>query len=253
MRFIKLLIHKFFKKIGFDIVKYQPAVAGPIAEIPFGSNPFEDIHTFLKNNAFPVIFDVGGNVGQSVDEFKKIFPDSSIDSFEPGPDTFAKLREHCMEIEKVKVWNFAIGSCKGILPFQENTRSVMSSFYSPGENWWGEIKKVTNVEVTTLDAFAEQQKVNFIDILKSDTQGFDLEVFKGAERLINENRIGVILCEIIYSNIYEGTPSFTNVLSYLLDHNFLLVGFYSQCHQNHLLSWSDALFINTEYKKKIMI
>jgi len=251
MEIIKLLIHKFFKKIGFDIVKYQPAVADPIAEIPFGSNPFEDIHTFLKNNASPVIFDVGANIGQSVDEFKKVFPNSFINSFEPAPDTFAKLREHCIEMDGVKLWKFAMGSSESVLPFQENTRSVMSSFYSPGENWWGKIKEITNVEVSTLDTFADQQKIGFIDILKCDTQGYDLEVFKGAEQLINENRIGIILCEIIYSNIYKGTPPFTEVLSYLSDHNFLLVGFYSQYHQNHLLSWSDALFINFEYKRKI--
>lgn len=253
MKFLKLLVHNVLKKIGFDIIKYRPAIANTIVEIPFGSDPFKDIHCFLKNNASPVIFDVGANVGQSVDDFKKIFPDSSINSFEPGPETFAKLKEHCINISQVKVWNFAIGSSKGKLPFQENARSVMSSFYSPGENWWGEIKEITNVEVVTLDAFAAQQKVDFIDIVKSDTQGYDLEVFKGAEKLMRENRIGIILCEIIYSNIYKGTPQFTEVLRYLLDHNFLLVGFYGQCHQNHLLSWSDALFINAEYKKRLRL
>jgi len=251
MKFVKLLVRNLLKKTGYDIVKYRSAVDDTITEIPFGINPFEDISFFLKNNASPVIFDVGANIGQSVDDFKKVFPDSIINSFEPGPDTFAKLREHCIEMGKVKVWNYAIGSSEGILPFQENTRSVMSSFFSPGENWWGEIKKITNVEVTTLDTFADQQKVGFIDILKCDTQGYDLEVFKGAEKLLSENRIGIILCEIIYSNIYKGTPSFTKLLRYLLDHNFVLVGFYYQCHQNHLLSWSDALFINAEYKRKV--
>ena len=37
----------------------------------------------------PVIFDVGANVGQSIDLFSRLFPRSSIYAFEPAADCFA--------------------------------------------------------------------------------------------------------------------------------------------------------------------
>ena len=79
----------------------------------------------------------------------------------------------------------------------------MSSFLAPSEFAWGNVEKTTEVEVVTLDSFSVENNINFIHILKSDTQGYDLEVFKGAEGLMRQNQIGLIYCELIFSNMYK--------------------------------------------------
>ena len=239
---MKRLIRYLLRRIGYDVMRYRSG--------ELGRDPFQDMKFFLSGLKSPTIFDVGANIGQSVDNFRRAFPDSSIHSFEPSPSTYAKLSEHCSGLSGVKTWNYGIGSRQATLPFIENIVSEMSSFLAPSEFCWGKIEKTTNVEVLTLDSFANKQDVEFVHILKSDTQGYDFEVFKGAERLMEDNRIGLIYFEFIFSNMYTGLPSFCEVYRFLSDRNFALVSFYEPHFQQDLLSWTDAMFINVDYNRQ---
>jgi hypothetical protein len=86
-----------------------------------------------------------------------------------------------------------------------------------------------------------------VDILKSDTQGYEFEVFKGAEQAMRRNRIGLLYFEFIFSDMYQGLARFDEVFGHLADRGFLLVSIYDINHQNNLASWIDALFVNREY------
>jgi hypothetical protein len=74
-----------------------------------------------------------------------------------------------------------------------------------------------------------------------------LEVFKGAERTIRENRIGLIYFEIIFCDMYKNLPSFSEVYDFLTGRDFLLVSFYQFHYQEQLASWTDALFVHKSY------
>ena len=64
------------------------------------------------------------------------------------------------------------------MTFLENSNPDMSSFLPLSEFGWGKVTKETPVEVKTIDqAFILDQNIEQVDILKSDTQGFDFEVF----------------------------------------------------------------------------
>jgi hypothetical protein len=129
----------------------------------------------------------------------------------------------------------------------ENTNSTMSSFLPLSKFGWGNIKQETIVEVKTVDQFCQEKNIERIDILKSDTQGFELEVFKGAEHTIKANKIGLICFEIIFSDMYKELPSFAQVCDFLESRDFLLVSFYKFSYQEDLASYTDALFINKSY------
>jgi len=216
---IKTAIRRIVRNCGLDIVRYH-------GEQQVGVDPFADMHRFLEGNRRPVILDVGGNVGQSVEKFKTRFADSIIHSFEPSPLTFEKLKANCGKYTVVNTWNLGVGSSNTTLAFQENEHSVMSSFLSPSEFSYGNIVRTTSVKVTTLDTFARDHNIDFIHILKSDTQGYDYEVFKGASGLMEENRIALVYFEFIFSDMYKDLPSFHDVFRYLSERNFSLVTFY---------------------------
>lgn len=131
----------------------------------------------------------------------------------------------------------------------ENSSSDMSSFLPLSEFGWGKPTKETLVEVKTIDQFCHDEKIERIDILKSDTQGFDLEVFKGAERTIRANKIRLIYFEIIFSDMYKGLPSFTQIYDFMTSRDFRLVSFYEFYYQKQLLSWADALFVQKDYSR----
>jgi FkbM family methyltransferase len=241
---IKQSILGYIRRQGFDVSRYSPELRGV--------DPLQDMRHFLQSMRSPVIFDVGANVGQSVVKFRGMFPGAMIHSFETSPTTFSTLSVNCENQPDVHLWNVGVGANAGTLPFLENSHAVMSSFLPPDEAAWGTVVKTTEVPVVTLDGFAMEHDIPYIHVLKSDTQGYDLEVFKGAEELMSQNRIGLIYFEIILSRMYENLPSFQETMGYLLDRNFILVSFYESNFQNDVTSWTDALLINREFHKRFL-
>jgi hypothetical protein len=108
------------------------------------------------------------------------------------------------------------------------------------------------VDVMTLDSFLAGQGIERVDILKSDTQGYELEILKGAENALRNNRIGLIYLELIFSPMYEGLPPLHEIFRHLAERNFSIVSIYEMQHQRNLADWADALFVNREYHGKVV-
>jgi FkbM family methyltransferase len=238
---LKALVRPMLNRLGYDVRRLS-------SDGGLGLDPFRDMQTLSAHRRKLVVFDVGANVGQSVDRFRETLDDSIIHSFEPEPATFAELRRRKSDVAGVHLNNFALGSSRGTAELNRNTNSDMSSILQPGRDSWGTIDGRISVEVRTLDEYCDDHRVTHIDILKSDTQGYDLEVLKGAEQLLAQGRIKLIYLEIIFSRMYEKLPRPDEVLAYLADHGFSLVSFYEIHYQQERAGWTDALFINPEYE-----
>src|SRR3954462_11541859 len=109
-----------------------------------GVDAFRDMH-YLSAVPDPVIFDVGANVGQSVERFRKYFPRPVIHSFEPGRATFEQLTRATAGVPGLHRNNFALASQPGSRTFIENERTDMSSLLEPGSDCWGEIQRTYEV------------------------------------------------------------------------------------------------------------
>lgn len=242
MGMIKDVIRNLSHRIGYDIARYSPAMPG--------RNPFIDMSHYVNINDPLLIFDVGANVGQSVLTLKEKFPASTVYSFEPSPTTFKTLEQNVNHLNKVKLWNCGLGSASGVQTFLVNTYPDMSSFLKPGESAWGKVESEISVDVKTVDSVCEEVGIDKIDILKCDTQGYEMEVFRGASQMLQENRISLLYFEVTFSNMYEGAPGFDQLFQYLTQHNFSLVSMYDFHYQNGLASWTDVLFVNDELVKQ---
>jgi FkbM family methyltransferase len=212
-----------------------------------GGDPFIDMKD-LMGDRNPVIFDVGSNEGQSIEFFRSHFRALSIHAFEPSAKTFSILEsKHSATPGVVRLNNFGLGSFHESREFVENTEPGMSSFLAPGRDSWGEIALRSHVNLQTLDDYASLNQISHIDILKSDTQGFELEVLKGAERMMREHRIRMIYVELIISEMYQGMPRFDELLRFLLDRGFVLISIYEVTHRDGRAAWTDALFLDPRF------
>lgn len=243
--YMKRLLRRSLNRIGYDVIRLKPHERLHLNLTNVGRDPFLDMVRFLPENRRTLIFDVGANEGQSIQKFRDRFPHSIIHSFEPSPSTFQTLRAYVQGLEDVYSWNYALGALPGKMKLLENKNNEMSSFLPLGVLGWGEIIKETEVPVQTIDQFCLKEDIRKIDILKSDTQGFDLEVLKGAERMIRSNAIGLIYLEITFSEIYENLPSLADIFTFLTSHSFYLVSFYRIYYRSQLASWTDALFVHS--------
>lgn len=236
--------------LGFELTRLKPLAFEPHANI-LGVKAFADIERLIPKVRPAVIFDIGANCGQSVQTFKELCPGSFIHSFEPSPTVYRQLVENVKLFDGVRTNNSAVGSSCGEQIFLENSQSEMSSFLRPGQLGWGKVDKETPVQVVTLDEYCYANQVDSITLLKIDTQGYELEVLKGAQTLMKGDRIQLIYLEVNFAEIYEGLPQFDETFRFLSDNNFGLVSFYEFAHQGHLASWSDALFLNRTFQRSL--
>jgi len=240
---MKKHIQKLVNRLGYRIINLKKYEDKP------GTNPFRDMATLVRTTRSPMIFDVGANVGQTASACVNNFPGAVIHSFEPSPGTFAELDANCKGFKNQHSWNFALGSKEETLEFKENSFSEMSSLLKETNLTWGEVINIRKVPVKTINGFVAEHKIRNVDILKTDTQGFDLEVFKGASDLFRQNRVHLVYFEFTFMHLYEGLPSFSSMMAFMEENGFSLKGIYDPHYRGGMLGWADFLFVNKNYER----
>jgi len=231
-RFIRHRIQSALRKRGFEIRQTTE----------YGKDPFVDILKLDPGTERLVVFDVGANIGEVTRQVAKRFSGATIHAFEPDPETFKILQANTNKIPSVFLNNCGLGAINGDLAFKVNDHNDMSSFLTPDAQSWGRIVGEITVPVRTVDAYCNEKRIERIDVLKTDTQGYDLEVLRGAQRMIREHRIQMICMEVNFSQLYKGQPRFDEVYAYLYDRGFRLVTFYPIHYLDNRAGWTDALF-----------
>lgn len=227
-------IRRFTRNFGYDIIEFKKE--------QMGIYPFYDMAKFV-NSGQPMLFDIGANVGQTVKDFKEVFRSCTIHSFEPSPDTFEILKNSTFKEKNVHIWNYGIGAESGELILNEYQFSNTNSFLNINDR----PKKKTPVKIITVDEFCEENKIEKIDILKIDTEGFELEVLKGSNASFSKNKIGLLFFEISFSNKQNGTPAFTELCDFALNKGFELVSIYPIMHRKQMAAYTNILFKHKSY------
>lgn len=144
------------------------------------------------------VFDVGANVGDYTRLFSHLVGECGrVYAFEPTKEIFHRLIESSpFGNAKTVLTNTALYSSTGKHIFYEfqSGFEAFNSLAVPNT----EHKPVRSVEVDTvaLDDFCSHNNIDYIDYLKVDTEGAELEIFKGADEWLNKKRISFIQFEI---------------------------------------------------------
>jgi FkbM family methyltransferase len=172
---------------------------------------FDDASFLLSGIKPLVFFDIGANVGQTTLAFSKAFRDSSIYAFEPVESTMSELRRRTAGLANVKYHQTALGAEQGQASMEIREHSAINSLLPDLNDIEGSIKcGEATVAVETVDAFCSKQGIREIHLLKTDTEGFDLEVLKGAQTFLAERRISLILTE---AGVHPGDRRHTSLSS----------------------------------------
>jgi len=220
-----------------------------------------------------VIFDIGcfrGNFTRSIIKIdKKYSNESSFFLFDPNPNTKDYLKS-LLQNKNINYFNLALDNSNTQKSFYlnkffeasgsslittikddkkwKNTRKIFMKFLQP-------FKKIEDffeikVQTQTLDNFCLENEINSIDILKIDTEGNELNVLKGAKKLLELNKINIIYIEIS-DNKKRFLEKEESIVNFLNSYNFVLkkkyqiksLSFFSN------LKASDNLFINESSTK----
>lgn len=169
------------------------------------------------NNGRQFIVDVGANTGQFAVAMVKAGVDGV--SFEPGPPTCTKLKERIAEQGKergsVRAVCAAVGAKNGSIFFDMPKKAQSTSFRKSDVA----TKDSVEVPVTTLDN--EVSDGQSILLLKTDTQGFEMDVLSGAKRLLQNKVPRLLLVELSHYLLTKAGSSPVQVMELIAQYGYV--------------------------------
>jgi FkbM family methyltransferase len=206
---LKLSLKRLLKRAGLELRKLENV------------NSEETVLQHLLDLMQPTaVLDVGANTGQFARLLREVGYRGLIVSFEAIPDVHSVLSAGT---NGDPMWVIApcaaLGSAPGELQINVSKNSVSSSMLpmrklhvaaAPDSVYVG----TRTVRVARLDELAPPLVPEGARLfLKIDTQGYEKEVLLGATGLLEHAR--VVQVEMSLLQLYEGAPTFTEMLSYL--------------------------------------
>ena len=156
------------------------------------------------------VVDVGANIGfTALTAAKRVGPSGRVIAFEPHAANYAALQANLKLNPGLGVEAFnvglarASGEAKMVEPFARNPGGFRISSAATGES----------IALESLDGIMSA------DVLKIDTEGFELEVLTGAERVLEEHRPAIFI-ELSEDNLLDQGSSSAEVISFLMDRGY---------------------------------
>jgi FkbM family methyltransferase len=232
-------IKNFIGKLRYTISKTKP--------LPIGRDLASDIHKLYPNLPIKTIFDIGANIGQTSRYFSHRFPKARILAFEPIQSTFTELQRNTAHLKRVSCFNYALGSTEG----------TCKVYLKPDSQWNSLLEEVNApssasevVTVKTLDQFCDENNIEEIDFLKTDTEGFDLQVIQGSNRYLSEGKIKFVLAEVGFLEADKSHTFFPEIYAYMVKKGFRFFALYDLAHYSYSdgsfgLVYCNALFVQS--------
>ena len=170
----------------------------------------------LKKNLenIKVLIDVGAYKGTYTDLIINNFNTKKVLMFEPHSSTYSFLKKKYKNKNNFLIFNKAVSNKKSTLMFNFNKHDITSSLSKLdvnnnylkikaklfGTTSAGMIIKKKKLKTTTLLSTLNNKKIKFINLLKIDTEGHELQVLEGMRNKIS--KVKGILIEFHNDEIY---------------------------------------------------
>lgn len=201
-------------------------------------NPLAKIFDTYHRDAPIVLLDVGAGGGLNRNWLPiktylfKIF-------VEPEENAYRKLLRN--SDKKTLVLNVPLYKDKRVINFYTCKKRKVSSLYPPNKKFLDEfpdaerfdVLSITKLKAEALDTIFENNiagsDARTIDFIKLDTQGSELDILYGAEKILKKNVLGLEV-EVEFAELYSGQHLFEEVHKYLKAHNFELFNLQNTLH-----------------------
>ena len=212
----------------------------------YGSNRLALIAKFLPFNC--VVLEAGAHYGTDTINFVKQWPAGKILCFEPNPNAFTKLCENTKQFNNVQRYNLALGDHNGMSTFHvcygtggkspefEGASSLLPPSPAMEIHYQG---PTIEVPCVILDEWCKQNKIDHIDFMWLDLEGFELQALKNSPQILST--VKVIYTETNFFPFRVGTTQYQTLKRFLEQSGFQLL---SHWYREGLQG--DAIFVKKE-------
>jgi FkbM family methyltransferase len=188
------------------------------------------------------VLDIGANRGQFCLLAYKAFNTRQIDAFEPLSECAEEIRS---VLPFVSVHQVALSNSSGCQEFhvsRENDSSSLKEITSNQTDFFPgtEESETRSVTTTTFEAWSSGRSIGRPSLAKIDVQGSELDVIRGMGEALKH--IDYMYVEISFVELYRGQALASEIISYLNNLGFFLVGLYNLKRDGMRAIQADGLF-----------
>jgi FkbM family methyltransferase len=213
-----------FTYLPFDqniVLAVQPSFKSIVTSVVLGEGDwFESEMEFWRNWLKPgmTVIDVGANAGvYTFSAARRVGSEGKVIAIEPFPACVGYLEETCRanQFDWVRVYGAAASDRTGKVRLSIQGASELNEVIA--ENV--EVKPGQSVEVSCLilDSLIDTEQFTSVDFLKLDAEGHEINVLRGAQRLLAE-----FSPVILYENIAGSQGSNVEVAHFLIEQGYQL-------------------------------
>lgn len=177
---------------------------------------------FIPANA--IIIDCGAHTGGDSLEMARIFPAATIHAFEPVPEVYMLLEKYTSDIQNIKRHQLALSDKESTASMfvSSGQSDASSSLLTPHAHLddHPEVFFDNKIEVktVTLDGWAQKNKVDHVDFLWLDMQGFEYQMLQASSEILPT--VKAIHTEVSMKETYKGCKLYPEIRSWLEEKGF---------------------------------
>lgn len=183
-----------------------------------------------QSKPFPIILDIGANVGDFAYACCKFWKRPEVYCFEPTPEIYSQLARRFKNQSFVHCYDLAITQNHGRIHFNSYENSKLSSVMELNPQiidagFGKNIKKDISVQSETLAEIINNTVKKDIDLIKIDVQGSEIETLASLDRAVY--KIAYIQLELSPYESYKSAPKMHEVLKFMADRGYYLTHVHS--------------------------
>lgn len=246
VRKLLLSLLKVINRFGYKLVRIH-------------DKAFDDQFLFVNPKDELVIFDIGSNVGDTVEKYRVMCKNAEIHSFEAIPHVMKIQEKKFQSDPEIYVNNIAISDEEGKFTYRVNNYQDTSSLLNANKDFlpdrYGDVydmKYEVEIMMTTLDNYCVKRGIESIDIIKMDIQGAELKALQGAHQLLTSGKVKVLFLECLFLPFYENQAFFADLIVHLAKYDYHFHYFYniSSNFKTGKPMYCDSIFIHESLRGK---